>query len=108
MFYTENEEQTKEKTYRPLPDYITIQPSRINGLGLFTIRDIPAGKNLGMTHAQWIGEIDNLLRTPLGGFINHSDTPNCKITGKITRFLFTTEDIKATTELTVKYQMYSV
>ena len=107
MFYTENKEQTKEKTYRPLPDYITIQPSRINGLGLFTLRDIPAGKNLGMTHAQWIGEIDNLLRTPLGGFINHSDTPNCKtsVEGRFLSIISIT-DIKEGEELTLKYTMY--
>ena len=28
--------------YRPLPDYLTIQPSKIEGLGLFAIKDIPA------------------------------------------------------------------
>ena len=108
MFYIENKKQIDEKKYRPLPSYLTIYNSRIDGLGLYTIKDIPAGKNLGMTHAKRIGEIDNLLRTPLGGFINHSEKPNCEIKGKITRYLFTTEDIKANTELTVKYTMYSV
>ena len=61
-----------------------------------------------MTHVQWFGEPNNLLRTPLGGFINHSDTPNCEIMGKVKRYLFTKEDIEAGTELTVKYNMYSV
>jgi SET domain-containing protein len=118
--------------YRPLPDYLTIQPSKIEGLGLFAIKDIPAyevigmthakwfgepdnllrtplgGEVIGMTHAKWFGEPDNLLRTPLGGFINHSDTPNCEIQGKMTRYLYTLEDIEPGSELTVKYKMYSV
>ena len=61
--------------YKPLPDYLTIQPSKVEGLGLFAIKDIPAYEVIGMTHAKWYGEPNNLLRTPLGGFINHSDTP---------------------------------
>ena len=94
--------------YRPLPNYLTIQPSKIEGLGLFAIKDIPAYEVIGMTHAKWYGEPNNLLRTPLGGFINHSETPNCEIKGKLTRYLFTEEFIPAGTELTVKYKMYSV
>ena len=35
-------------TYKPLPDYLTIQPSKINGLGLFTLVDIGKGVNLGI------------------------------------------------------------
>ncbi len=93
--------------YRPLPDYLTIQPSMVEGLGLFTLKDIPSHKRLGMTHAQWIGEPNNMLRTPLGGFINHSETPNCAIQGKRTRHLFTLENIEAGTELTVKYGWYT-
>ena len=98
----------KKNKYRPLPDYLTIQPSKVEGLGLFTLKDLEPYESLGMTHAHWFGEDNNLLRTPLGGFINHSETPNCKITGKMTRYLFTEEFIPAGTELTVKYSMYSV
>jgi|MGYP003664300951 SET domain-containing protein len=94
--------------YRPLPDYLTIQPSKIEGLGLFTLKYIPAYKKLGMTHAHWFGQPNNLLRTPLGGFINHSDTPNCKIIGKMTRYLYTLNNIDEGVELTLKYKMYSV
>jgi SET domain-containing protein len=61
-----------------------------------------------MTHAHWFGQPNNLLRTPLGGFINHSDTPNCKITGKMTRYLYTLNNIDEGVELTLKYKMYSV
>ena len=94
--------------YRPLPEYLTIQPSKIAGLGLFAINDIHAYEVIGMTHAPWFGEPNNLLRTPLGGFINHSDRPNCEIQGRMTRHLYTLEDIEAGKELTVKYRMYSV
>ena len=94
--------------YKPLPEYLTIQPSKVEGLGLFTLKDLEPYESLGLTHAHWFGEDNNLLRTPLGGFINHSETPNCKITGKMTRYLFTEEFIPAKSELTVKYSMYSV
>ena len=75
---------------------------------MFAIKDIPAYEVIGMTHAKWYGEPDNLLRTPLGGFINHSDRPNCEIQGRMTRHLYTLQDIEAGTELTVKYTMYTL
>ena len=68
---------TKE-TYRPLPIGLTIKKSKIEGLGLHAEQSIEAGTVLGETHVlvhsrdrhEWI-------RTPLGGFINHSeDTPS--------------------------------
>ena len=39
-------------TYRPLPKHLTIQPSKIDGLGLFTLKDIPMGECLGITHIE--------------------------------------------------------
>ena len=60
--------------YKPLPDSLTIQPSGIEGQGLFANQDIPAREHLGITHIK-LGE--KIIRTPLGGFINHSDNPNC-------------------------------
>ena len=92
--------------YRPLADGLTIKPSKIEGLGLFTLVDIERGVKLGQTHVidYMTGEI---IRTPLGGFINHSETPNCKL-AKDGRFsyLYTIKDIKGMTELTVKYELY--
>ena len=69
----------KKKTYRPLPDNLFIEESLINGQGLFASNDIPAGTDLGVSHVEI--EKDKmspkeLIRTPLGGFINHSDNPN--------------------------------
>ena len=60
--------------YKPLPDSLTIKSSDISGLGLFATEGIGQGTNLGTTH---IKIKDEIIRTPLGGFINHSNTPNC-------------------------------
>ena len=59
--------------YKPLPESLTIKQSKVNGLGLFAKEVIAQGTNLGITHIKIEEEI---LRTPLGGFINHSNTPN--------------------------------
>ena len=40
------------KKYRPLPEGLTIQPSKIEGLGLFTLKDIQSGLNLGISHVE--------------------------------------------------------
>jgi len=54
--------------------------------------------------AEWI-------RTPLGGFINHSSNPNCSIVykdneyGRSKRMLYTEEDIAPGEELLVYYSL---
>ena len=68
----------KSHHYRPLTDCLTIKDSKINGLGLFAIDHITAGVYLGETHI-WEDNRRAWIRTPLGGFINHSNTPNCFI-----------------------------
>ena len=60
--------------YTPLPKSLTIKQSKINGLGLFAKENIEQGTNLGTSHVK-LGE--QIIRTPLGGFINHSNDPNC-------------------------------
>jgi len=64
--------------YRPLPDGLTIASSPINGNGLFTRENLKAGVFLGVTHV-WETNRWDWIRTPLGGFINHSEDPNCFI-----------------------------
>ena len=45
----------------------------------------------------------------LGGFINHSDEPNCiKIKEGDRYSLFTLRDIKAEEEITLKYTFYKI
>jgi SET domain-containing protein len=48
-----------------------------------------------------------LVRTPLGGFINHSDEPNCMRVQKDNRWnLLTIANILPGEELTLRYTMY--
>ena len=104
--------------YSPLPKGLIISPSKIQGLGVFTQFFVPKGTNFGMTHIKFK---DTLLRTPLGGFLNHSDNPNChkaklRFTNEddpMVKFnyviwnLMVIEDIKEGEELTVKYEWYT-
>ena len=97
-------------TYKPLPNYVTIRESPIAGLGLFAVKQIPAGTYLGIIHiVQCENSPLDVIRTPLGGFGNHSDTPNCFINENIhyhdgqQRELYTTRPIKKGEEITVFY-----
>lgn len=50
---------------------------------------------------------NDLMRTPLGGFLNHSPNPNCiLITGIVIWNLWTNEDIQIDDELCVDYNLY--
>ena len=86
--------------YRPLPAVITIGKSSLHGLGLIAVEAIPASSNLGTTHHN---VKDELIRTPLGGFINHSDNPNCFIDQNYK--LLTIKPIQKGDELTVYYRL---
>ena len=105
--------------YKPLPESVTIKKSGINGLGLFATEGIAQGTNLGMTHLK-MGE--QIIRTPLGGFINHSNTPNV-VKVELRMFdegnpsqplnykkwnLVTLQDIKEGEELTLRYTFYGI
>ena len=105
--------------YQPLLKELTLGESEIHDIGLFAKEKINRGQNLGISHIQ-IGK--ELFRTPLGGFINHSDDPNCtKSMARITNAtdlatktdykiwrLFTLEDIKEGEELTLTYTFYKI
>lgn len=95
------------KNYRPLPDSLSIENSPIEGKGLFAIKDIPKGTNLGRSHIKVYTEI---IRTPIGAFYNHSDEPNAKkvIVGSTRWNLVTKRDIKAGEEITVSYTFYKI
>jgi len=95
--------------YNPLPKSLTIQKSSIHGLGLFATEPIPQGTNLGESHLKMSLSDKYYIRTPLGGFINHSDTPNCIKGGEGTCMmsLKTLHPIKQGEELTVYYTLYS-
>ena len=61
--------------YRPLPDGLTIKKSPIEGLGLYATKNIKANVYVGLTHILDERFENNYLRTPLGGFYNHSNDP---------------------------------
>ena len=61
--------------YRPLPDGLTIKNSSIEGLGLFTTVDIKKNTFVGITHIRDEQFENKYIRTPLGGFYNHSNDP---------------------------------
>ena len=100
--------------YKPLPESVTIKSSGIHALGLFADQDINQGTNLGMTH---IKIEDTIIRTPLGGFINHANEPNCaKVELLMTNDSFdykkwnliTLKDIKKGEEITLRYTFYKI
>lgn len=94
--------------YRPLPDYLKIKESEIEGSGLFAVDDIDANHVIGITHIEDHRFEDGYSRTPLGGFYNYSDTPNCESTTEDEyRYLKTLRDIKNGEEITVKYKLYN-
>ena len=100
--------------YKPLPESLTIKPSGIHDLGVFANQKIKQATNLGITHFK-VG--DKIFRTPLGGFINHSNTPNCEkielhASGeepfKKKWNLITRQNIKKGEEITLRYTFYTV
>ena len=97
--------------YRPLPESLTIDKSKIEGLGLFAVKDINQNTNLGISHIKYKSNFfhQDYIRTPLGAFVNHSETPNCCLVcdGDI-NYLKVIKDIKINEELTTKYTLYQL
>ena len=97
--------------YKPLPESLTIKTSKVNGLGLFAQEGIAQGTNLGISHIKLDEEI---LRTPLGGFINHANEANAvKVELRDEKFtkkwsLVTLRDIKKGEEVTLRYTFYNI
>ena len=109
--------------YKALPDCLTIDKSKIHGLGLFAVEDIDKDTNLGISHVKNTSSKfeNNYVRTPLGGCINHSDDPNCikfipnvvvapdvKVSLPDYMSLKTIRKIRKGEELTVTYTLYSI
>ena len=82
--------------------------SDVEGLGIFALEEIEADIDLGETHIK-VPMSQGFIRTPLGGFVNHSEEPNC-ILGLTQDWddyrvynLITTQDIQSGEELTLNY-----
>jgi hypothetical protein len=128
----------EKKNYTPLSYDLFIEESMIDGQGLFASTDIPKGTDLGISHIEFEKDkmsARELIRTPLGGFINHQPIvkelvkidkdnsadelvevsgPNCEKVkqradgAKIEWRLVTRKDIKAGDELTLEYTFYKI
>ena len=61
--------------YKPLPKQLTIKKSPIEGLGLYATEDIKKNSYIGVTHVRDEQFENKYIRTPLGGFYNHSNEP---------------------------------
>lgn len=116
---------TKHFGYRPLMGLFTIADSPIEGKGLFAItrlREDPYEFKVVnvddivdavpvITHYR-VGK--DLIRTPIGGFINHSEDPNCKIVGVVDDYtdydtiyyLVPLRTISAGEEITLNYDVH--
>ena len=96
-----------ENTYRPLPDIVHLDYSPIEGMGVFAKFDLDGKICIGITHIAPIKKDLGRQRTPLGGFVNHSDNPNCFIVVE-TEFsrMYTVRPIMQGEELTVYYTGY--
>jgi hypothetical protein len=96
-------------TYRPLPDFLEIRSSEVEGQGLFTNKGLPPDLELGITHVKDNRFQDGYIRTPLGGFYNHSEEPNCEsfIQEDFIK-LKTIRQIKKDEELTTFYWLYNL
>ena len=97
--------EMSEAGYKPLPSGIVVRDSEIHGQGLFATWKLAHGTHLGATHWCVAGVI---IRTPLGGFGNHSWKPNCaKIICESAHRLFVGPlDIEEGEEITWTYTLY--
>ena len=124
--------------HRPPPHdgvYTRIGPSRIHGVGVIAIVDIPAGVRLfagedervvwrrrrdvarlppalralhedfGLVDGAWIGVPCNLNRLSVGWYVNHSDTPNA-VAGDDGRFR-SLHRIRRGEEVTADYRTFA-
>ena len=62
--------------YKPLPKQLTIKKSPIEGLGLYAEEEIKINSFIGVTHVRDEQFENKYIRTPVGGFYNHSNDPN--------------------------------
>ena len=73
------------------------------------LKEIKENHEFGITHIKDKRFEDGYIRTPLGGFFNHSDDPNCEayIDEDFIK-LRSIKKIKKGEEITVKYWLYDL
>ena len=100
-----------KEPYNPLPEYLAIGPSQIHGAGILAIEDIPGEVVMGISHVYDPNFQHDYIRTPLGGFINHSEDPNVELVEDDNddyKRLKTLRKIESGEELTLKYSLYDI
>ena len=99
---------TKIEPYRPLPRKLYIGNSPIEGNGVFVSENLSKNEELGISHVKNnSGDFhSDYIRTPLGGFTNHSEKPNCELyeCGEYLK-MKTIKNIKSGNELTLDYTL---
>ena len=96
--------------YRPLPEYLMLGASSIEGTGVFATAELEGDFDLGMTPLK-VPILNGYVRTPLGGFVNHTDEANCYLVEKLdwddyrVFHLYTMRPIKKGEELTLNYHL---
>ena len=94
----------KLKTFEPLASSLTIKSSTIHGLGLFATTEILSQTELGISHVKDDRFSHGYIRTPLGGFFNHSEKPNCEaVYDEDFIKIITLTNINSGDEITVDY-----
>tara|TARA_R100001463_G_scaffold2476_1_gene10460 strand:+ start:65 stop:400 length:336 start_codon:yes stop_codon:yes gene_type:complete len=106
------EKDKNKEPYNPLPEYLSIGPSDIHGAGIIAREDIPGEIVIGISHVYDPNFQHDYIRTPLGGFINHSEEPNCELIEEDDdtdyKKLKTIKKINQGEELTLKYSLYNI
>ena len=101
--------------YNPLPKNLKLGKSDIHGYGLFADKVIKKGTTLGISHVAHDLFDNGWIRTPLGGFYNHSNNPNCHLENKRldkmhlhtqVKILVTLKDINVGEEITCYYSIW--
>ena len=97
------EKEKNKEPYNPLPEYLA---------SVICKEDIPGEVVIGISHVYDPEFQHNYIRTPLGGFINHSNKPNCELIEEDGDYnykkLKTTKKVKSGDELTLKYSLYDI
>ena len=94
--------------YKPLPTFLEIKQSNVHGLGLFTKKNLPNAYVLGISHIKDERFENGFIRTPLGGFFNHTNKdPNIETVHVGDLILVKTiKTIQAGDELKAIYTLY--
>ena len=83
-----------------------------NNKKIIAKEDIPKDIEIGISHVYDPEFQHDYIRTPLGGFMNHSESPNCELIDDDENTDYkkvkTIKKIEEGKELTLKYSLYNI